>query len=144
MKELISAHADELRDIDAICLLPISTPLRKAKHIDHASSTMQVFDVDTVKSIEEEISPFYQHTMDGLEPINLASEDQPRLERDSLFRDNGAITLTKLDNIKEGNIHGKKIGHITMLKEESIKINSDFELWIAKEILSRKEKNERS
>ena len=53
--------------------------------------------------------------MNGLEPINLRSENQPRLERDSLFRDNSAITLTKLSNINEGKILGNRIGHITML-----------------------------
>ena len=141
VQELISAYEDQLKDFDAICLLPISTPLRKFKHIDHAASTMQVFNVDTVKSIEEEISPFYQHTVNGLEPINVTSENQPRLERDSLFRDNSAITLTKLRIIKDGKILGNKIGHITMLKEESIKINSDFELWMVKEILSRDSKD---
>ncbi len=143
VNELISELDEELQNIDAICLLPISTPLRRAKHIDHASSTMQVFDVDTVKSIEEEISPFYQHTLEGLEPINLTSENQPRLERDSLFRDNGAITLIKLSNINKGKILGNRIGHITMLKEESIKINSDFELWIVKEILLKGSKDKK-
>jgi len=136
VQELISANKKALQSFDAICLLPISTPLRKSKHIDHSANTMQVFNVDTVKSIEEEISPFYQHTMNGLEPINLRSENQPRLERDSLFRDNSSITLTKLENINKGRILGDRIGHITMLKEESIKINSDFELWIVREILS--------
>ena len=71
--------------------------------------------------------------------------DRMKRRTEIAMRYNQALSdMVLCPEIKEGNIHGKKIGHITMLKEESIKINSDFELWIAKEILSRKEKNERS
>ena len=31
---------------------------------------------------------------------------------------------------------GRKIGHIVMLHEESIEINSHFEFWLAEKILS--------
>ena len=133
LKELDSLH---LQDNDAVCMLPISTPLRKAKHIEHAIDAMEIFDVDTVISIEEEFSPCYNHGKFGLKPINIKSQLEHRLERDSIFRDNSAILLSKIKQINLGEMIGKKVGHITMLPEESIKLNSDFEFFIAEKILN--------
>ena len=121
---------------EAICLLSISTPLLKAKHIDHAVNTMQVFDVDSVRSVSEELAPCYQHEVDGLKGINNSDGNQPRLERNAIYKDNGAVLLIKTNNLEDGGIIGKKVGHITMLPEESIKINSDFEFWLAEQIIA--------
>ena len=33
---------------DSVCIMSVSTPLRKAKHIEHAVDAMEVFKVDTV------------------------------------------------------------------------------------------------
>jgi hypothetical protein len=58
-----------------------------------------------------------------------------RLERDSIYRDNGAILLSKFKEIREGKLFGEKVGHISMLPEESIKLNSNFEFFIAEKII---------
>ena len=122
---------------DSVCIMPVSTPLRKVKHIEHAIDAMEVFKVDTVLSIQEEFAPFYHHDQYGLKPINILSEGEPRLERDAIYKGNGAIILTRFDNIKNGYLHGKKIGHITMLPEESIKLNSNYEYWLAEKLIQK-------
>ncbi len=125
---------------DAVCILYITTPLRSARHIDKAIDTFTIFDVDSVISIQEELSYYYFHRRSGLTPISKSSRDL-RIERDAIYRENGAIFLTRTSVIKEGKLLGKRIGHITMLPEESIKIKSELDLWMAEKIISEWQKN---
>ena len=120
---------------EAVCTLYINTPLRQGYHIDKAIDTMTIFDVESVISVEEELKHCYHHGKHGLEPINI-SENGMRIERQSIYKSNSAIFLSKTETIKGGNLLGKKIGHIIMLPEESIKINSKYDLWTAEKILS--------
>lgn len=119
----------------AVCILYITTPLRRAHHIDKAIDTMTIFDVDSVISIQEELSYFYFHRRFGLSPVS-ESRRNLRFEKDSIYRENGSVILSKTDIIKEGHLLGKKIGHIAMLPEESVKINSDFDFWLAEKIIT--------
>ena len=138
----ISRHAlEEMKssrnyDPDAVAILYINTPLRKAYHVDKAVNTMKIFDVDTVLSIVEELAPCYQHEEFGLTPINEIGQDL-RLERKSIYKENGAVYLTKASVLERGLLLGRKVGHITMLPEESVKINSAFDLWLAEEIIQK-------
>lgn len=120
---------------DAVCLLYITTPLRKSHHIDKAVDTMTVFNTDSVLSIQEELAFCYHHLDFGLSPINKAKRNI-RVERHAIYKENGAIYLSKIDVIRSGRLLGKKIGHITMLPWESIKINSEYDLWLADKILT--------
>jgi len=121
---------------DAVCLLYVNTPLRQAHHIDKAIHTMMVFDVDSVLSIVEEFAPCYQHMKFGLSPIN-GTVGGLRLERKSIFKENGAIYLTRLEILeKENRLIGDKVGHITMMPEESVKINCLFDFWMAEKIIN--------
>lgn len=128
---------DDYSENDAVCILPISTPLRQTKHIEHAIDTMEVFKVDTILAIQEEFAPCYQHDRFGLKPINVASEGEPRLERHAIYKGNGSIILTKLNYINQGVLYGKKVGHITMLPEESVKLNSNYEYWLVEQLIRK-------
>lgn len=119
---------------DAVCTLYISTPLRKGHHIDKAINTMVIFDVDSVISVQEELAHCYHHARYGLEPIN-TTEDGMRIERKGIYKENSAIYLTKTDVLRNGRFLGKKNGHILMLPEESIKINSAYDLWLAEKTI---------
>ena len=118
---------------DAVCTLYINTPFRKAHHIDWAVNTMKIFNVDTVISVQEELAHFYHHRRFGLAPIKNSASDL-RIEREAIYKENGAIFLSKLSVFKENHLTGKTIGHITMLPEESIKINSEYEFWLAEKL----------
>jgi len=120
---------------DGVCILYMTTPLRRSHHIDKAVDTMTIFNVDSVISIQEELSYFYLHGKNGLDPLSRSSRDL-RVERDAIFRENGALYLTRIDVIRKGRILGEKIGHITMLPEESIKVNSEFDFWMAEKIIT--------
>lgn len=122
---------------DAAVILYSNTPLRKAYHIDKAVNTMTIFDVDSVISIQEELAPCYHHRKFGLTPIGDRS-NKIRIEKKAIYKDNGAIYLSKTGVFKKGHFMGKTVGHVTMLPEESVKINSAFELWLARKIIEEK------
>ncbi|MDP2943431.1 MAG: hypothetical protein Q8O36_08025, partial [Candidatus Omnitrophota bacterium] len=117
----------------AVMLLYIHTPLRKYIHIEKAIDTMLIFNVDSVVSVCEDINFYYRHTKKGLTP--LIKRRLLRLERDALYRENGALYLSKTSAIKKDNFLGAKIGHIMMLPEESIKIDTEFNYWLTEKII---------
>lgn len=140
MKELLKDILNELESTsgykpDAICTLYINTPLRRGYHIDKAIDTMVIFNVDSVISVQEELSHCYHHARYGLESINV-SEDGMRIERKGVYKENSVIYLSKSDVIRSGHFLGRKIGHIIMLPEESIKISSAYDLWLTEKIIS--------
>ncbi len=124
---------------DAVMLLYIHTPLRKYIHIEKAIDTMLIFDVDSIVSVCEDLNFYYRHTKDGLSP--LTKRRLLRLERDALYKENGAIYLSKTSAIKRDNFLGAKIGHIVMLPEESVKIDCEFNHWLTEKIIKEWENN---
>jgi len=126
---------------DAVCTLYITTPLRRHYHIDKAVDTMAIFGVDSVVSVQEELARVYQHQQFGLTPIN-NSRNGMRLERDAIYKENSSIFLSKVSVLESGRLIGDRVGHITMLPEESIKITSKYDLWLAEKILSEWMKND--
>lgn len=122
----------------AIMLLYIHTPLRKCMHIENAIDTLLIFNTDSVISVCEDTNFYYRHAKHGLSP--LVKQRCLRLERDALYRENGAIYLSRLPCINKDSFLGKKVGHITMLPEESIKIDSELNYWLAEEIIQKWQK----
>ena len=119
---------------DAVLFLYINTPLRRVTHIEKAIDTMAIFNVDSVISIEEELSFCYTHNKQGLIPIQKSRE--LRLEKDAVYKENGAILLSKLESITATSFFGKKIGHIIMLPEDSVRIKSPYNMWLAEQIIN--------
>jgi CMP-N-acetylneuraminic acid synthetase len=119
---------------DAVCICYVNHPFRRAEHIDKAIDTMTIFDVDSVISIQEELSFCYHHGRHGLVPINSSRHRNLHLERKAIFKENGAIYLTRADVVRRGRLLGERIGHIAMLPEESVKLKSEFDFWLAEKI----------
>jgi hypothetical protein len=95
-----------------------------------------IFKVDNVISVDEELNNLFLHGESGLSSVT-NSDSIIKLERDTLYRENGAITLTHLDNLRDEGSR-TKTGHITLLPQESVRINSDFEFWLAAKLLEEK------
>ena len=122
---------------DAVCILYINTPLRRHYHIDKAIDTMVIFNVDSVISVEQDLSLFYVHRRLGLTPV-IDAKRELRIERDALFRETGALFLTRTAVLLEGRLLGDRIGHITMLPEEGVRINSEFSFWLAQQVFEQR------
>lgn len=119
--------------------MSVTTLLRRYHHIDKAVDTMAIFGVDSVVSVQEELAHCYRHQRFGIEPVSSARRNI-RVERKAIYKENSAIFLNKVDVIKSGRLVGKRAGHIIMLPEESIKINSKFDLWLAEKVLTEWQK----
>lgn len=118
---------------DAVMLLLITSPLREARHIQKAIDTLQIFKCDSVVSVREDNSYFYQHGKYGLEPI--VKERKLRLEREVLYADNGAVVLSWTNAIAPESFIGPAVSHILMTQEESFQTDTEFELWLVEQIL---------
>jgi glycosyltransferase involved in cell wall biosynthesis len=118
----------------AVCTLYVNTPLRKARHIDKAIDTMTIFNVDSVVSVEEELAFCYTHGQNGMQPLE--TERDIRAEKKGIYKENGAVYLSRVEVINQNRLVGESVGHITMLPEESVKINSAFEFWLAEKIIA--------
>jgi CMP-N-acetylneuraminic acid synthetase len=119
---------------DAVMILYSNTPLRRSSHIEKCIDTMIIFNVDSVIAVDEEVDRFYNHKRYGLCVINKRAGIS--LERDALYRDNGAIYLSRTSAITPKHVLGESIGHIVMLPEESIRIRNNFDFWLAEKIIS--------
>lgn len=123
---------------EAVMVFYVNTPLRKAMHIEKAIDTLTIFDVDTVISVAEELAhsyiPHHIHGRHGLVPIKKSRD--LRIEKKAIYKESGAILLSRIGVISDKNFYGQKVGHIMMLPEENIKIKSPFDLWLAEKILT--------
>jgi CMP-N-acetylneuraminic acid synthetase/CTP:molybdopterin cytidylyltransferase MocA len=121
---------------EAVMLLYVDAPLRRKEHIDKSIDTLTIFEADSVISVYEDNRLHYQHERDGLTP--LFKRRLLKLERESLYCENGAIYLSRRDKISPDKFFGPKVGHIIMPKSASLKIDSEFDLWMISKILSER------
>ncbi len=127
---------------EEIMLLYVETPLRKKEHIIKAIDTMHLFDVDTVTSICETINPHFIHGKYGL--TRIGNDERFRLERKNIYEGNGVLLLFKSNNLLNKSIMGKSIGHINMIREDSVRLVSQFDLEIADMLLKKRKKEYKS
>lgn len=142
VKFVLEKFKENGEDFDEIMLLFIEAPLKKHQHIIKAIDTMNLFDTESVVSVCETNSPYYMRGSNGLERIG--NKEKFRLERKYIYRGNGALLLFKTANLTKGTISGKLIGHIIMLREESINIRSEFDFNVAEYLIKKETLNESS
>lgn len=120
---------------DAVVLLHVNSPLKKEEHITEAINTLLIFGTDSIISVCEDLKFHYQHAIDGLRP--LFEKRLLRLEKEALYEENGAIYVSWTNVITMENFLGERIGHIVMTPEESVHIDSEFDFWLAEQILKK-------
>lgn len=124
---------------EAVMILNVNNPLRRTMHIEKAIDTLTIFNVDTVISVAEELAYCYFHGRHGLTPIQKSRDI--RIEKKAIYKETGSILLSRINTVTGRGFYGKKIGHIVMLPEESIKIKSAFDLWQAEKIIQEHNKS---
>jgi len=119
-----------------VVLLHVVSPLKKECHITEAINTLLMFNVDTVISITPDNSFHWRPGEYGIAP--LFEKRLLKHERETLFRENGAIYAVKTDVLeKTKNVIGKSVAHIEMLPIESIHIDSEYDFWLAEQIIKK-------
>ena len=131
---------DKLKEVgyhpEIIAILHVNSPFKKAEHIAEAINTLLIYDVDSVISVCEDRKFHYQHDTYGLKP--LFEKRLLRLEKEDLYEENGAIYVFKRDVATDQSFLGKTTGHILMTEEESVRINSEYDFWLAGQLAKRK------
>ncbi|MFH0809601.1 MAG: glycosyltransferase family 2 protein [Pseudomonadota bacterium] len=121
---------------DAVALLHVHCPLRRAHHIKEAIDTLLIFQADSVVSVVEDRRVHYQRMENGLSPVHGNCETL-RLERQCLFSENGAIFLSRPSCITENRLLGDRVGHVLMREDESVAIHDPYDFWLASRIIER-------
>jgi CMP-N-acetylneuraminic acid synthetase len=134
--EALDRYSGEVAGIDTVCLLFANIPLRKSHHIDEAIYTKYIFGFDSLITVDEDYSFFYAKGNDGLVPMG-RSNRQIRIDRECLFRENGAVYVTSKYILESGTLVGGRVGYTVMPPAESVKINSEYEHWLAEQSIRR-------
>ncbi len=137
LQDMIDNQFDPIINTDSIFFLNSNSPLLRDYHYKWAIDTLQIFNVDRVISVDEELKNLYSHTPFGLQPIGNGSQQIIKYEKNAIYSENGAIYLIKKESFKKPN---KQLltGHLALLPYEGVKINSDYEFWLAENILKSK------
>ena len=133
---LDSIKMDLGEEFDEIMLLSIQAPLKRKEHMRKAIDSLYIFEYDSVKSVCETNSPYYTRTENGIQQI--VSGERFRLERKAIYKGNGSLLLFKTENLQTGTSSGEKVGHIIMLREDSINICSDYDFQVAELFLEKR------
>jgi CMP-N-acetylneuraminic acid synthetase len=122
----------QIKDISTICLLSVEFPFADEVNIDDAHNTLEVFGSDSLITVRPELSSFYQHHGNGM--VSILQQDQvPKLERDALYRNTGAITVTRVNKFLEtGQIINGLVGHAFIDQKAAFGIKTAFDLSMAK------------
>jgi len=127
---------------DIVVLLSVNAPLHRPDFIRTAIDTLLLYDTDSVISVYEDGALHFIHGQNGLKLINEGMLKQIRMEREALYTFTGAITVVWRDVISAGDILGKKIGHVVTPQDESLPIRYLFDMWLVRQILTQKQKNQ--
>ncbi|MEO7800530.1 MAG: glycosyltransferase, partial [Ginsengibacter sp.] len=121
----------------AIILLTIEFPFIKSYVIDDAVNTLFLFNSDSLLSVRQENTVFYQHYGNGMHPI-LNQDKFTRLEREAIYRVTGGISVVRSEVFEKSKqiVYGQ-IGHIMMDEVSSLGIFSDFDFMIAESFVKR-------
>lgn len=122
---------------DAMAVLNVHTPLRTHADINEAIDTLQLYNVDSVTSVYEDLDLHFHHGEYGLEPLNYGALDQIQLEREALYVDNNAIKVIWRDVLSQKNLFGQRFGHIVMPIERSLTLYGESNRWMIEESLIR-------
>lgn len=125
---------------DIVVMLSVHSPLRGTAEIIHAIDNLVLYQADSVISVYEDHDLHLVHGEHGLRALNPAMEQRIRLEREGLYTDNGAITVTWRDTLDPSARYVGRLSHVVMPRERSFQIKNEFDAWMAEQILLRANK----
>lgn len=131
---------DEGYKSDIIILLQPTSPLRNSKHIDEALDIFLNRDYDSLLSVCPSSAFLWRIGETSAYPVNYDFKNRPRRQdKEPEYRENGALYITTYNNfMKNHNRLGGMIGVYIMSEEFSIEIDTEFDFWLCKKILSLK------
>jgi CMP-N-acetylneuraminic acid synthetase len=134
----------DISKIDALVLLQPTSPMRKAQHIQMAVEEYIRQGADSLVSVVKVPHQFIPESIytvkNGLAKAYISEPDIPmtrRQDKPIYFSRNGpAILISNANLIKGGNFYGQKIVPYEMNSEDSIDIDTPYDLEIFKMIMA--------
>ena len=125
-------------DYASFMLVALEYPFVNSDVFDEAIDTMVIFKAAGVLSVRADQSTFFKHDGQGMKPIeNL--ENVTKLERDSLFKYCGGVTLCSMENFNEhGKVVYKAMSHVVLEKYSALVIESKFDLEVMNALVDAK------
>ena len=122
------------KEMNAIVILDLRFPLISTVKIDDAVNTMMLFKANSLISVRPDSNLFFKHDGTGMKPI-LGQESRSKLERDTLYKHVGGITVVDKKTFLENDkiLHGK-VGHIVLDKNSAYVIENKLDLDIVSQI----------
>ena len=128
--EALNHYTVDHPEPDALAVLAVEAPFRRAHHIDAGIDVLETFGTDRVISVREETSHFFRHRGAGLEPLN--SDRVLWLEAEGLFRDAGVLQVARTEFFrKAGEFYGGRVGHLMVDQKSAHVIQSAWDWEIA-------------
>ena len=119
-------------DFDSFLLMFLEYPFVTSNILDDAIQTMAIFDLDSLISVRQDNSLFYNHDGKGMKAIN--DQDKfTRIEREAIYKFTAGLMLTKIDLFNSKNTFiGQRAGHIEVNQQAAMVLYTDFDVKMAK------------
>ena len=113
---------------DYLMILGVEYPFIGTVTIQDAVNSIAIFNADSLISVRPETNLFFTHDGHGMKPI-LNMEKFSRLERESLFKNIGGISVVHKDFFADHKkVLGGQVGHIVVSQKQSMGVFSKFDL----------------
>lgn len=142
LQHAISALRADGFDTDMVVLLQPTSPLRRGQHIDAAIDWLQRVHGDSVVSVVEvphQFNPISVMRVDEglLKPFLETSAPTRRQDKPRLFARNGPAVLAVYAHvIEDGSLYGAESWPLIMTPEESLDIDTPWDLRVAESVLA--------
>lgn len=119
---------------DVVVSLQVLSPLRTERHITEAIDTLFLYKADSVISVVEDLSFHWQPWQYGLRPVGY-QKALLRKDRETTYKETGAVYVCRVQNLYKENMLGERVGYIEMLPHEAIRTVTDFDFWVAEQMI---------
>jgi len=128
---------------DVIILLQNTSPFRTSVHIDNALKIFFRNDYDSLLSVYPSHKFLWKNKQKNYSPVNYDPKNRPNRQKiKDQFFENGAIYITKYSSFKRSKCRiSGKIGIYQMTEEESLEIDTPFDLLHARLIFKNRKSN---
>lgn len=119
---------------DIIVLLYFRSIFRKERHITEAINSLLAHNTDSIISVCEDLTFHWKPSDSGLKAVGYQKRFL-REEKEIIYKENGALYVFKSENLKSKNLLGKRIGYIEMQPYESIRLETEYDIWVAEQMI---------
>lgn len=122
---------------DIIALLYFRSIFLREKHISEAIHSLFAHNTDSVISVVEDITFHWKPSDAGLKPVGYQKRFL-REEKEMIYKENGALYVFRTENLISKNLLGKKVGYIEMKPYESVRLDTEYDIWVAEQMLKNR------